>query len=523
MNIRIFIPLLSFFAALLFHACKPTLEMVDIFEVSTERISLNYEGFLASGERAAIELASNDSWRVKSKPDWVELNKAAGERGRYMIFVTVGEAGTQEDREGEILFESLGRTISVGIRQVKKIEELSVSPAEVAVNIRGLLENGEAAMLDITTNSDWQIVELLEWIKVDKVAGKAGTVSVVLTVEKNNSGKERKGTFTVQSGSNTEIVTVAQDLSYSPLTEVKEITADQNGTISSGSATFEINAVQPWTATSDSWIHLSPNSGGIGKTQVTVRIDPTVIARNGSIKIIDTDELSTIVVVKQEIKIPDDGKSIGYVYLMDDFNWVKPYGGEDELLKAPTKTGDGKGFSGATANMHTKGSTGAATVSAAQAFADRNYEDINWDGNAFYFGAHYLKMGRTNVQTGLKLKSIPNIAADKSTNMKLTFNASPARGSTSGSAFDDVVLMVQIEGPGSVDINDKAMKVKDNIDIQIPDNAATDWYWIERSVVLYGVTAETKVTIKPSASTPGGQFNRWLLSDIKFEKHSKVN
>lgn len=523
MNIRIFISLLSFFAALFFHACKPTLEMVDIFEVSTQRVSLNYEGFLASGEVAEIMLASSGAWVVKSKPDWVELSKSDGERGRYTIFLLVEEAGTDEDRDGDILFESLDQIISVSIKQVKKIEELSISPATVSVNIRGLLENGEVPMLDISTNSDWKISELPEWIIADKVAGKAGTFSVKLIIEKNKSGKVRKGTFTVVSGANTETITVEQDLSFTALTQTALITSDQSGTISDGNATFEIDALQPWTLVSDSWIHVSPNNGGVGKTEVTVWIDPATVARDGVIKITDTDALSTVVTVKQEVKVPDDGKAVGYIYLTDNFEWVKPYGGEDELLKTPTKAGDGRGFSGSTKNMHTTGATGTATVSAAQAFANRNYEDINWDGNAFYFGAHYLKMGKTDVQTGLQLKAIPNITTDKSTNIKLTFNASPSRGSTSGSGFDDVLLMVEIEGPGSVGVDDKATKFKDNIDIQIPDNASTDWYWIERSVILYGVTSETKITIKPSTKTLGGRYNRWLLNDVKFEKYSKVN
>lgn len=523
MKIKSIIPLLSFFVAVVFNSCTPTLDMEDIFEVSTPRVTLNYQGFLANGEGAEIELASSGSWTVKSKPDWVQLSKSNGERGRYTIFLEVEEAGTEEDRQGEVLFESLGRTVSVHIEQVKKIEELSVSPTVVLVNIRGLSDAGEAPIIDISTNSEWLISELPEWITADKESGKAGTISVALTVEKNNTGKPRQGSFTITAGGKKETVTVEQDLSYIPLTQTTLITSDQSGVITGGSATFEINAVRPWTLASDSWIHVTPNSGGAGKTEVTVRIDPTTLAREGSITISDTDGLSTVVSVKQEVKVPDDGKAIGYVYLMDDFGWVKPYGGEDELLKAPTKAGDGTGFSGSTANMHTKGPTGSATVSAAQAFADRNYEDINWDGNAFYFGAHYVKMGRTDIQTGLKLTSLPNIAADKSTNMKLTFHATPSRGTTSGSGFDDVILMVQIDGPGSVGIDDKTTKFKDDFDIQIPDNPATDWYWIERSVVLYGVTSETKVTIKPSSKTAGGRYNRWLLNDIKLEKHSKVN
>ncbi|MBD1425029.1 BACON domain-containing protein [Sphingobacterium arenae] len=522
-NIKATVILLTILATMSFHSCKQTLDMDDIFEVSTNSVSLNYQGLLENGDHAQIEIGTSGTWQVSSKPEWIELSKGTGDRGRYTIFLTGEEAGTMEDREGKIVFESLGQTISVDIKQVKKVEELNISPAEIAVNIRGLLDNGKAPAIYISTNSDWRISELPEWISVDKTEGKAGNVSVILTVTKNNTGESRQGSFTVISGDKTEKVDVEQDLTYIPLTEVTIITGNQSGAITSGAATFEINAVEAWTLASDSWIHVTPNKGDAGTTEVTVSLEPTAVARTGAITIKDADNLTTVVTVKQEVLLPDDGKAVGYLYYADDFEWVRPYGGEDELLKAPTSAGHGKGFAGSTKNMHTTGPTGSATVSAATAFANRNYEDVNWNGNAFYYGAHYFKMGKTDVETGIKLVSIPNTTADRSTNVRLTFNATPARGGSSGSGFDDVILMVEIEGPGSVGIDDKSTKYKDDLDIQIPDNAATDWYWIEKSVVLYGITSETKVIIRPSTKTLGGRYNRWLLNDIKLEKHSKVN
>ncbi len=522
-KIKVFAVLLTVFAVTSFHSCKDTLFMDDIFEVSVNSISLNYMGVLESGSSAEIEIGTSGSWQVASKPEWVELSKSSGERGRYTIFLTVGEAGTEQGREGKIVFESLGKTIAVDVTQAKKVEELTVSPSEIAVNIRGMLGNDKVPTLYISTNSDWSISDLPAWVTVDKTSGKAGNVSVILTVEKNDTGNLRQGSFTVTSGAHSENVSVEQDLSYTPLTETTMITGDQTGAITSGSATFEITSPESWTLTADSWIHVTSTSGDAGTSEVTVILDPTTVARTGIITIKDADNLITLVTVKQEVLFPDDGKTVGYVYLTDDFEWVRPYAGVDELITVPTNPSHGKGYTGSTANMHTKGATGSATISAATAFANRNYEDINWDGNAFYFGAHYFKMGRTAVRTGLKLTSIPDIATGKSTNVRLTFNASPSRGGTSGSGFDDVILMVEIEGPGSVGVNDKNTKSKDDIDIQIPDNPATDWYWIERSVVLYGVTSETKVTIKPSTKSPGTDFVRWLLNDIKFEKHSVVN
>ena len=411
-EIKAFVILLSILTAMSFHACKDNLFMDDIFEVSMNNISLNYLGLLENGNNAEIEIGSSGSWQVTTKPEWVELSKSSGDRGRYTIFLTVGEAGTVEDREGKIVFESLGKAISVNVKQAKKVEELTVSPTTIAVNIKGLLNNGKASSIYISTNSDWNITELPEWITVDKTSGKAGNASVTLTVTKNTTGNPRQGIFNVTSGAKTESIVVQQDLSYTPLTQTTLIVGDQTGAITSESATFEINSVEDWTISSDNWIHVTPNSGNAGNTEVTVSLNPTTVTRTGTITIKDADNLTTIVDVKQEVLLPDDGKAIGYVYLNDDFEWVRPYGGEDELLKAPTTAGHGKGFSGSTKNMHTQGPNGTATLAAATAFANHNYEDINWDGNAFYFGAHYFKMGKTDVQTGLRVTTIPNIGTD---------------------------------------------------------------------------------------------------------------
>jgi hypothetical protein len=259
---------------------------------------------------------------------------------------------------------------------------------------------------------------------------------------------------------------------------------------------------------------VEPSSADAGTVTVSVTLDNnTGSTRYGNITFTDADGLTTAIPVTQAVILPDDGKVVGYVYLSDDFNWVGCYGGEDEITK---------NFSGSTKNMHTQDAAGSCTSPASITFAGHSYVDINWAGNCFYFGAHYFKMGKNNYQSGLKVTAIPNTEADKVTNITLTFNATPSRASTAGSGFDDVLLRVAREGPGSVIVNDGATKESGDIDIQIPDNANTQWYWIEKSVVLYGVTANTSVTIKTNKTGTTSGYFRWLLNDIKFEKHSTV-
>lgn len=511
-NIKTIGLIVSLFLTLFLVSCEEDIHMIDIFEVSATDIELNYEGLLESGNSATFEIGTTKAWKVVSLPEWVTLTRNSGEKGRQTIVLKVEAIGPDSDRDGAIVIESQGKTHTIVVTQVKKTEQLVVSPATLQVNIHGALVSGDGEpAIYISTNSDWAISGLPAWVKVEKNSGEPGDIPVVLTVEMNKTGQLREGSFSVEAGALSETVTIKQDISYDAVTDVTEVIGNQRGEIINENGSFEVVSPVAWTATADAWIHINPASGEAGTTTVTVSMDAAREPRNGTITFTDADGLTTVVAVKQEVVLGDDGKAVGYVYLTDDFEWVRPYGGEDELEKISPNY-PGKGTGGSTKPIHN-------TAGALDDFTGRGYEVFNPTGQAFYLGAHYFKMGKTDQQVGLIIPSIPGIAENKSTNMTFTFDVTPSRAASGD--YDDVILHVLIEGPGSVGLNDGVTKSKD-ISIQIPNDNTKDWPWLERSVELYGISSETRVTIKPSPNTPNVRFARWLLNDIEFKKHSKV-
>jgi hypothetical protein len=276
------------------------------------------------------------------------------------------------------------------------------------------------------------------------------------------------------------------------------VTVIQTGRLSSGSkASLNVLANLGYEITCDvPWINPDkPVGKGITDIMLDIGENATGDDRVGHLTV-STKGLSEVVTVMQTMDPDtDDGQDIGYVYFEDDMGWCEQHGGADEIENQAT---------GTTISI-------SSNAAAKADFTSRGYEDINPGGNCFYLAKHYFKMGKTNYQTGIR-RSIPNIANGKTTNARLTFSATPVR--TGSGNFDKVFVVVEIEGPGTVGAGSK--KASDPINIQIPDGGV--WYWVDKSIDLYGISPQTKIILKTQMS--GGETGtfRWCLNNIKCEK-----
>ena len=277
-----------------------------------------------------------------------------------------------------------------------------------------------------------------------------------------------------------------------------QLSVIQSGRLSSGSKpTLTVLANLGYEITSDvNWI-TTDKPIGRGQTDVIIDIqeNTTGDTRVGQLTI-SSKELKEKVTVIQTMELDtDDGQNVGFIYLEDDFSWCEEFGGEDEIE-----------------NQTTGKTTSANSGAAKTALNSRAYEDINSGGNCFYLGKHYFKMGKTNYQTGVRLTNIPNLEDGKTTNARLTFNATPIR--TGSGNYDNVQVIVEIEGPGTVGGGSK--KISEEISIQIPNGGP--WHWVERSVELFGIEAGSKITLKTTKTGSDTGTFRWSLNDIKIEK-----
>ena len=254
-------------------SCKENFGEPDLFlDVTTADINVDFSGKNSQGELPYIEVGSNTSWQISSKPDWIKPSIMESERGRFNVYINCDENISGADRDGNIVFTGAGQDVAVKIKQSLRTDILSLSETSFNVGADGKLPTGIAPsfyILDV--NSSWSI-EKPEWINLSQSSGEAGQyIEIILDVEPNSGSNSRIGKLIVKAGVSTAEISVQQavdgiDLGLTTVS-VNNIGNDENG----NSVTFKVTTTTTWTATSgNDWITVSPSNGSVGTTDVTL-------------------------------------------------------------------------------------------------------------------------------------------------------------------------------------------------------------------------------------------------------------
>lgn len=470
--------------------------------VTQQELEVEYTGLTVEGEMVNFELGTNRSWQATYVEEWIHLTHSEGDRGRVRIFLDIDENNTGKDRTGFIIFEGEGGTRrTIAVTQKLKVDALSVSPTEITVVKSGLLETGEKAEIYLSTNSDWTITvaDDSKWITPAATSGEAGDMSIELTVEQNNTGGERTGSFVINAGSKSETVTVIQNL------EGLKLSADNFRVNKFGFSdeaqtplTFTITSAEAWTSACDDWLSIEPASGEAGETEVTLLVEENTSGapREGEVKITTSlNGLEAAVRIDQNAKnslYDDEGEGIGHIYYSENFDWITEYGGND-CVGGHTQNG--------AKSIYTTGD-------ALQKFNEAGLTDFNPDMRTIYACSGYLKMGAGDKQTGIILPVL-TIPEGQATDIELTFVAASNIGGDGTGTPDEVTVTAAIlKGPGSIGDQQKESE---------PMTPGEHWEWTHMSVKIYGITGETQIVIRSTQQGVSGYY-RWYLDNIEMTK-----
>jgi hypothetical protein len=500
---------ITLLAGVTFSACSDD-DLDPFVNLSTSEIAVEYTGLLGTGANASFEVGSDAAWKISYTEDWIKCNHMSGEKGRTTVFLTIDENLTGEDREGIIMIDRGGVTEGILITQKLKVETLSATPAKLAVAKSGLTEKGEEASLYVMTNSDWKITDYPAWAVPEKTEGKRGEFALKLTIPENTTGASRTGEITIEAGDLTTTVEVTQGL-FEIKTDGTQVTVDGLGYLPDGSSPeIEVTAATTWTATHDSWIHLNKDAGEPGVEKITLTFDentnPTKRIGKITFKTPSNTTIDVEVTQASNIVLEDDGKAIGFVYLNDNFSWC-------DLGLGAGKQSDQVADATQTKSIPIYGTTDDQ-IKAAAAFATTNYADYNPTGSCFYLALGYLKMGKTNNQTGLVLDGMPTIDESKSTSAELTFKVAPNIHGTNGTIDQFSITVEILEGPGTVN------GTTSNKSEPVPHGVTAQNTWKDMSVKLYDISADTKIAIRTEEQGKSGVY-RWFLDDVKLVKIAK--
>jgi hypothetical protein len=407
----------------------------------------------------------------------------------------------------------------------KNAASLEINTIDVFLDVHGLNENEEPATLNVTTTATWS-AHCATWITISPSAGAIGATQVVVTA--GSTDEERTGYITFRSGNQQKVITVSQvpyeavetELAVTPAT----ISVLSDGLLSDGvTPAIAITSNKAWTLSGyPEWIIPSDIAGAIGTSTVTLDIAAYTVIDNDRTATLTVNagvRSQTVLLTQAKQPILDDGKSVGYIYFEDDFAWAT--GGSDDIATYVV---------GSARNIYTyAGAPGSAAGDLLKIFNDHGYTDPFPDGQVIYFLSDYLKFSKTAVHGGLK-RGIPNITPDTKTNVKLsvdqvTYKSDPGGNPTAGNydpngkaGITTFALIVELDGPGSVGVDDGA--TKSGVLHDMYEAPGTPWAWETVNIVLYGVTSETKVTIKTDQVNTAAMLCRYYLDNLKFEKHS---
>lgn len=209
-----------------------------------------------------FDITSNTDWVISNIPDWITLGSTTGDSDET-VTVSYSANETTESRVGTftITANDLKETITVTQSGTTPTLSLSTESESVAA------EEG-AFTLDITSNTDWSITNIPDWITLSSITGN-GDKTVTVSYSANKTYDERVGTFTVKSDEITLTVSVTQagEVFVATLSISR---TDETVDCGSGSFSFNIISNTDWTITNiPDWITLSAVNGS-GNESVTV-------------------------------------------------------------------------------------------------------------------------------------------------------------------------------------------------------------------------------------------------------------
>ena len=247
-----------------------------------------------------------------------------------------------------------------------------------------------------------------------------------------------------------------------------------------------------------------------GTNAVYLVVPPTTLQAGSKLLVnvkTDKHEIVKNITLPTDIKMPssqvvtlnvniDETCPIERVYFQDNFDWLYYYW---DSFPSSDKDGIRDPISaGTTASQKQPNIWSKYSSTVGADFTARGYEDLNKDAKVLYVQENYLKMGKTNVHTGLELPEI-------------SFGSNPVDVELSFSyAVQDeaIEVVVEVFNAGRCADTGKAKSRRFFTD--------QDLTWITETVLLKDVTDETRIQIKPylSAFDIAGT-HRWFLDNIK--------
>ena len=366
----------------------------------------------------------------------------------------------------------------------------------------------------LAIEADWMYFLDADSTKVKELSIAASAPTIVSVVCDENTGSEpRTADILITSGLSEEKIPVTQMSPGQMVEPFVSIIEGNSGTVTfdEGKFNLSVQANVDFAFESDAtWatVQAMPESKALVEVKqlvVNYEANTEPVERTAHIRVYNAEKnLETVYTLVQDAFVSG-------IYFQDDFTWVSPWA---DAYGSGDSVGDND-HSGKAPNVYTQ----ATQAGFLDEFAKRGYVDLNPAGQVIYTQKYYLKFGKTNVHTGITLPAI-EFEGDTPVNAEITFDWCAHMITKEPYTYDKVQMVVELTGPGVC--ADSQEKVSNAYATQQKDGFME---WQKFSVVLSGVTKDTKISIRPldwdKTGTDGDQYKvqRYHLDNVKVEKY----
>jgi hypothetical protein len=238
----------------------------------------------------SISVTSNTTWTANTTASWLTLNPAIATTGNAVLNITANTNNpTIIPRTATITVTASGVTsqnITVTQAAGDTILLLSANTASFTKN------NSIPVAISVTSNTSWTAITTASWLTISPLTATTGNATLTIKANSDNPNTTaRTATISVlANGKAPQTITVTQDAGdawYSISSDALSFDKTTN------SRTVTITSNTYWSTLSPStftWYNVSPTSGGIGTTTVTITAsaNQTISERNTPVVIIGT-------------------------------------------------------------------------------------------------------------------------------------------------------------------------------------------------------------------------------------------
>lgn len=227
------------------------------FDVSVS--TMNFDSF---GGTKSFAISSNNSWKVNSCPDWIDLSSNSG-KDNAVVNVTVKENYTTTTKSGKI-------ELSTEDNVIKRTISVTQSAKQIDFNVPSIsFTYGEGdKSFSFSTDGAWTAIKDADWFTLDKESGK-GSATIIVHAQENMTLSDRSGTINFMIAGQPYKVAIYQECKYLTLSSSA---FDFSSAI--GHTAVSIASNTNWNVSvkdEPNWLIATPSSGN-GNADITIGV-----------------------------------------------------------------------------------------------------------------------------------------------------------------------------------------------------------------------------------------------------------